>query len=210
MYLRTEGVILKKRNFGEADRLLTIYTRDYGKLTVLARGVRRPRSKKAGHLELGNWCKFFIAKGKNIDLISEVETKKAFGIADFNEEHTNKIYHLLELINALTAENQKNPQVFNLLVEFLKKTREADFNLIASAFKVKLLTILGFFSHQSFSDIKTQKIFSILEREDLEGIEKKINSTPSGYLKLLSFLDSMIEDITSSKLKTTRFLDGQI
>ena len=69
MYLRTEGVILKRRNFGEADRILTIYTRDYGKVICLAKGVRRPRSKKAGHLELGSWCKIFAVHGKNLDQI---------------------------------------------------------------------------------------------------------------------------------------------
>ncbi len=64
MYFKTEGVIIAKKNFGEADRILTIFTRDHGKIGCIAKGVRRPRSKKAGHVELGNWCKFFIARGK--------------------------------------------------------------------------------------------------------------------------------------------------
>ena len=62
--LRTEGVVLSQKNFAEADRLLTIYTRDFGKLHALAKGARRPISKKAGHTQLGNWCKILIVRGK--------------------------------------------------------------------------------------------------------------------------------------------------
>ena len=108
MYFKTEGVILSRRNFGESDRILTIFTRDHGKLTALAKGVRRPKSRKGGHVEIGNWCKLFIARGKNIDLLTEVETKKAFGIADFTAAKANKIYHLLELVESLTEIKQKS------------------------------------------------------------------------------------------------------
>lgn len=207
MYVKTEGVILAHRNFGEADRILTIYTRDSGKITCLAKGVRRPRSRKAGHVELGNWCKIFIARGKNLDLLTEVEAKRAFGIADFSESKANKIYHFLELVDRLTAQQQKNQNVFILLVQFLKKIAEGrDFNLISSIFKVKLLSQLGFFSAKSTGDPKVQKLFAILEEEDFDSIKNKIKASKAGYLKLLAFLDSMIENLIDSKLKTAKFL----
>lgn len=207
MYFKTEAVILKKRNFAESDRLLTIFTRDFGKLTVLAKGVRRPASRKAGHLELGNWCKVFIAKGKNIDILTEVELKKAFGIADFREDKANKIYHLLEIIENLTVEHQKNQEAFILLVKFLKKVdTEQNFSLLSSVFKIKLLSYLGFFSSQSVKSAKTKRIFNILEKSDFDSINTQIKLSKDSHLKLLLFLDSMIENITSSKLKTARFL----
>src|SRR4030067_3481728 len=118
MYFRTEGVILARRNFGEADRILTIYTKDYGKISAIAKGVRRPRSKKAGHVELGSWCKIFAARGKNLDLLTEVETKKAFGIDNFSSAKANKIYHLLELVDSLSQPAQTNQKVFFLLLEY--------------------------------------------------------------------------------------------
>ncbi len=230
MYLRTEGVILAHKNFGEADRLLTIYTKDHGKITAIAKGVRRPRSKKAGHLELGNWCKIFVAKGKNIDLLTEVEVKRAFGIADFGEKKANKIYHLLEIVDILTPANQKNLRVFSLLVSFLKKASYSeDFNLVSSAFKIKLLATLGFFSSHNLKESKAKTIFAIFENEDFEKIKEKIYSKQNSslgpqsanwrtrtagldserkqsYLKLLVFLDSMIESVAGQKLKTARFL----
>lgn len=207
MYFKTEGVILARKNFGEADRILTIYTKDHGKISAIAKGVRRPRSKKAGHLELGNWCKVFVAKGKNIDLLTEVEVKRAFGIAEFAEKKANKIYHLLEIVDILTPHNQKNLRVFSLLVSFLKKTSKGeDFNLVSSAFKTKLLSTLGFFSSHNLKDSKAKNIFAILENDDFAALQGKINLTESSHLKLLAFLDSMIESIAGQKLKTARFL----
>lgn len=203
MYLRTEGVILKRKNFGEADRIVTIYTKDNGKVSALAKGVRRPRSKKAGHLELGSWCKVFIAKGKNLDLLTEVELKKAFGIDDFSEEKAKRIYHLLELVDALTADHQKNQSVFILLVQFLKKcVHDEDFSLLSSVFKVKLMTTLGFFSAKSIGTSTTQKFLESLELDDYEKIKAKFRLSQRANLKLLAFLDSMVENITQTKLKT--------
>jgi len=207
MYFRTEGVILKRRDFGEADRIVTFYTRDFGKVTALAKGVRRPRSKKAGHLELGNWCKVFIAKGKNLDLLTEVELKKPFGIEDFSESKANKIYHLLEILECLTPEHQKNLQVYILLVNFLKRiSREENFNLLSTVFKIKIMSALGFFSARSLKDSKTKNILEILEDDGFEDIKQKLNLSQDSYLKLLAFCDSMIESLTQQKLHTSRFL----
>lgn len=208
MYFSTEGVILKRKNFGEADRIVTIYTRDNGKISALAKGVRRPRSKKAGHLELGNWCKIFVARGKNLDLLTEVETKRAFGIADFSEEKAKRIYHLLELVDATTAEHQKNLAVFILLVQFLKKCiKEEDFNLVSSVFKIKLMSSLGFFSAKTIKKPQAKGIFEIMELEDFDAIKDQLRFSGKAYLKLLSFLDSMIENVTQTKLRTNRFLE---
>lgn len=209
MYLRTEGVILKRKNFGEADRILTIFTRDFGKVSCLAKGVRRPRSKKAGHLELGNWCKVFLAKGKNLDLLTEVELKRAFGISHFTEQKANRIYHILELVNSLTPEHQKNRKVFVLLVQFLKKAeKEEDFNLVSSVFKIKLLSELGFFSSHSLPKGKNRDVITILETENFDSIKDSIKLSQESYLKLLSFLDSMIESVSEQELRTLKFLNG--
>lgn len=211
MYVRTEGIIIKRRNFGEADRIVTIYTKDYGKLTAIAKGVRRPRSKKAGHLELGNWCKVFIAKGKNLDLLTEVELKKAFGISEFSEEKTNKIYHLLEIIESLTPDAEKNYVVYSNLLNFLKMIdQNEDFNLISSVFKVKILSNLGYFSTGKFKNQRTKDVLSIFEKENFNVIKEKINLSQNSNLKLISILDSMIESLTQSKLRSSRFLNGQI
>ncbi len=211
MYFRTEGVILLQRNLGEADKLLTIYTRDYGKLTCIAKGVRKPTSRKSGHIELGNWCKVFVARGKNIDLLAEVEVKKAFGIENLTGSRANYIYHLLEIVNLLTPQNQKSTQVFFLIIKFLNEvSRGRDFNLVSSVFKVKLLKNLGYFSTANLASSNLKKFLTEVENEDYKNIYEKVHLDNANYLKLLAFLDSMIENLTERKLKTTRFINGQI
>lgn len=207
MYIKTEAIILSRRNFGEADRIVTFFTKDYGKLNALAKGVRRPRSKKAGHLEIGNWCRVFIARGKNLDILTEIELKKAFGINEFSENKANKIYHFLEIIKNVTSEEQRNQELFSVLTNFLTRLAEGeDFNLLSSCFKIKLLANLGFFSARELKDTRTKEIISYLEEENYDVIKKKIKLSDTSYLKLLGFLDSMIENLTEQKLKTNRFL----
>ncbi|OGB80350.1 DNA repair protein RecO, partial [candidate division CPR3 bacterium GWE2_35_7] len=75
---KTEGIILKKQKIQEADYIITIFSKHYGKIRAVAKGARRIISRKSGSLELLNWCSFFLAEGRNLDLISEVELKKTF------------------------------------------------------------------------------------------------------------------------------------
>src|SRR3989338_2951714 len=227
MYFRTEGVILKRRDFGEADRIVTFYTRDFGKVTALCKGVRRPRSKKAGHLELGNWCKIFVAKGKNLDLLTEIELKTAFGINEFSENKANKIYHFLEIVKNITPDGQRNQSTFILLIHFLKQIANGeDFNLVSTTFKIKLLSNLGFFSTEQLPDSNTKRFLEFLATEDFDIIKKEVvsrdkslgpqssdNSTRTArftvsksYLKVLAFLDSMIEDLCEQKLTTRKYV----
>ena len=60
---RTQAIILKRRDFGEADRILTVFTPAYGKLDVIAKGARKPTSTKTGHVELFTRTDMLIHKG---------------------------------------------------------------------------------------------------------------------------------------------------
>lgn len=211
MYFRTEGIILSQKNFAEADKLLTIYTKNNGKISCIAKGVRRPLSKKSGHIELGNLCSIFVAKGKNIDLLTEASVKRSFGQEEASLEKTNKIYHLLEVVDHLTPTHQNNPKIFSLLANFLDGTsKNRDFNLTSSIFKIKLLSILGYFSASNLKDSPTKRLILKLEEEDVKNLNNTIKLTKEHYLKLLAFLDSMIENVTERKLKTRKFINGQV
>ena len=211
MYQATEGIILSRKSFGEADRLLTIYTKDYGKITCIGKGVKRPKSRKSGHVEIASWCKIFVAKGKSLDILTEVELKKSFGHDNLSTAKANKIYHILELVDCLTPHNQKNAQVFYLLLSFLKKIgMDENFNLLSSAFKLKLLSTLGFFSSGNLKHSNAKVLLEKFENNNFEDLKENLNINDQGYLKLLAFLDSIIEDVTEHKLKTNKFLNASI
>ena len=75
---RTEAVVLRRQDHGETDRLVTVYTPTLGKLVLRAKGVRKPTSRKAGHLELFAHSLLLVAKGHTRDLITQAEVIHPF------------------------------------------------------------------------------------------------------------------------------------
>lgn len=142
---KTVGIVLNQVNFSEADRLLTIFTRDFGRLRLLAKSVRKLTSRKRGHLELFSQVKIVCAKGKNLDLITEAETVNNFSALRQNLNRVRIAYLLCELVNDLTAENQEHEDVYNLLLLYLTQLNSpgAPKDLILN-FEKSLLELLGF------------------------------------------------------------------
>ena len=76
--VRVSAVILRHSNYGEADRLLWLFTRERGKLRAIAKGVRKMRSRKAGHLEPFTHASLQLAKGRDLWIVTQAETIEAF------------------------------------------------------------------------------------------------------------------------------------
>lgn len=142
---KVQGIVLKRLNFSEADRLITIYTKHHGKLSLLAKGVRKPTSRKKGHLELFTLAKLQVAKTKSIDLITEADTIDNFSSLRKNLNRVRIAYLLSELIDKLTAEGQDQEEVFDLLKQNFEtlNSKIAPKNFILN-FETHLLQLLGF------------------------------------------------------------------
>ena len=141
---KTEGIILKRMNYGEADRILTIYTSHHGKIRAMAKGVRKLQSRKAGSLELFNHSVLFLIKGKNLDLITEAQAINLFKSWRKNLIKVGIAYYLCELVDKLTPDNQPHEAVFELLKETLKKIGLKENKILVREFEEKLLNELGF------------------------------------------------------------------
>jgi len=141
---KTEGIILKRINYGEADRILTIYTKHYGKIKAMAKGVRRITSRKGGNVELFNQATLFLYKGRNLDLLTEVQVTKTFKIWRKNLKKVATAYYLVELVDKLTPGEQPNPEVFQLLSHYLEKIASANLPALSRSFEETLLKELGF------------------------------------------------------------------
>ncbi len=124
---KTEGVIIKRINYGEADKILTIFTKHHGKITVMAKGIRKITSRKKGSLELFNNCTLFLAKGKNFDLVTETEIINNFLSRAVSFEKLGRIYYFCEVIDRLTAERVEELNVYQILIEFLESCK--NFNI---------------------------------------------------------------------------------
>jgi DNA repair protein RecO (recombination protein O) len=75
---RTEGIVLKGYDFGEADRILTLYTPQLGKLRAVAKGMRRTKSRMGGHLDLFTRSNLLVARGRQLDIVTQAETIESF------------------------------------------------------------------------------------------------------------------------------------
>jgi len=141
---KTEGIILKRKNFGEADKILTIFSKHYGKIKVIAKGIRKITSKKAGILELFNHCKLVLAKGKDLDIITEAQVINSFSSWRKNLSKVGVAWYFCELVDKLTAEGQANKDVFELLKNYLENLSQKDNPQFIRSFEEHLLNQLGF------------------------------------------------------------------
>lgn len=147
---KVEGIILKRTNFGEADRFLTVFTKEKGKISVLAKGIRRITSRRAGSVELFNQAILFLHKGRNFDILTEATTLNTFPHFRLDFQKVGAAYYACELIDRLTPEEQEHDAVYELLVKFLTwlegQPNNSKVTLALSRFDKRLLTDLGYWS----------------------------------------------------------------
>jgi DNA repair protein RecO (recombination protein O) len=142
---RTEAIILKRSDFGEADRLLTLYTPSLGKIRAIAKGVRKPTSRKSGHVELFTHSQFLIAKGRSLDIVTQAETVHAFRSLREDLLRTTYAYYAAELLDLFVEEGIENRPLFDLLLAMLGWLGDAsDLDLATRFFELRLLSLLGY------------------------------------------------------------------
>lgn len=114
-----EAIVLKRYNFSDADRFVTLFSREQGKLTGLAKGVRRLTSKKRPALEPGNHVKAAFSQGRSTDLITQADLITSFPDLRQTLVKTTQLCQVLEIIDSLTAEAEAHPTVFTNLINLL-------------------------------------------------------------------------------------------
>lgn len=162
----SEGIVLTRRNFGEADRILVLYTKNQGRISLLAKGIRRPKSKKSGHVEVFNKIKFQAVSGHGLDIITEAEV-----IEDFSEIRTSlkKIslaYYLMEVVGRITHEGEENVNVYNLLLHSLEKLKTTKMlKKLRLQFITNILIILGYWPGDKALEFPDKKLEEVTERQ---------------------------------------------
>ncbi|GAG98308.1 unnamed protein product, partial [marine sediment metagenome] len=142
---QTEAIIIKKIKLGEADRILTLYTSHLGKIQAVAKGIRRPRSKLAGHLELLTHSQVSLARGRNLDTIIGSQTINSFLPLKSNLELTSYALYAIELVDQFTADHIENYPLFQLLLDTMHRLCEGgDNELVLRYFELQLLNQVGY------------------------------------------------------------------
>jgi DNA repair protein RecO (recombination protein O) len=142
---QTEAIIIKKIKLGEADRILTLYTPHLGKIQAVAKGVRRPRSKMSGHLELLTHSLVSLARGRNLDTVTGSQTINSFLPIKNDLKLTSYALYAIELVNQFAADDVEDYPVFQLLLKTMHRLSQGgDNEMVLRYFELHLLNEVGY------------------------------------------------------------------
>jgi len=144
--IRVHAVVLRHADWGEADRLVTLYTREQGKLRAVAKGARKITSRKAGHLEPFTHVKLQLARGRSLFIVTQADTVDAYLPLRETLLMTGTASYVVELLDRFVYEEEgANPTLFRLLAETLKRlANDEDPWLAVRYYEMRLLDFLGF------------------------------------------------------------------
>src|SRR5690625_1080684 len=142
---KTEGIVLRTRDLGEADKILIIYTKEHGKLSAVARGARRSRSRLLAPSQLFSHSKYLFYKGRSLHSVSQAELANSF--RPLREDISRLAYasYLAELLDVFISESEPNAELFrNGLEGFTLMAGADDLELASRWFEMNLLAHLGY------------------------------------------------------------------
>ena len=142
---RSEAIVISHKDWGEADRMLWLYTRKLGKVQAIAKGVRKMRSRKAGHLEPFTCSNLMFARGRSFLIVTQAETLAPF--LDLREDLLKLGYaaYISELLDRFTYEEDDNHLIYQLLKDTLTRIDgEPESYPAVRYFEIHLLDLLGY------------------------------------------------------------------
>jgi len=143
--LRVEGIILQHTDWGEADRLVTIFTRELGKIRAIAKGVRKPRSRKAGHLEPFTRVSLLLARGRDLFILTQAEASETYPAIREDLVGLGYAAYLVELLSHFTYEEEENPALYRLLANSLARLNHGDEpQRVMHYYEIRLLELVGY------------------------------------------------------------------
>ncbi len=176
----TSAIILKRTNAGETDRVVTVFSKEHGRMKVMAKGIRRVGSRRAAHLEVFSHVLLVLHKGKTWDLVTEATPIRTHA---YLREHLTRVshaYYLCELVDALLPERQEQPAVYQLLADALRTLNDeriTDLTGNGEQFALALLRQLGYLAPDR--ELSSGQIDPYIE-----GIIEKRIRTPRLLMKL--------------------------
>jgi DNA repair protein RecO (recombination protein O) len=143
---KTVAFVLRQRKLGDADKVLTLYTTNAGKLEAVAKGVRKTRSRMAGHVEPLTQATFLLAKGKSLDVVTQVETIEPFQTVRGDLDRLSRALYCAELLDRFTEPHEENFGLYRLLLATLRRIAAAadDVDTPVRFFEMTLLDELGY------------------------------------------------------------------
>lgn len=172
--ITSEAVVLRHIDWGEADRLLWLYTSKHGKLRALAKGVRKIRSRKAGHLEPFTRVNLLLARGRDFYIVTQAETVDPHLALRENLKRLGYASYVIELLDRFTYDEDENRDLYRLLVDTLERIdTESDPAMPVRYYEIRLLDQLGY----------RPQLFHCLQcQSDIKPVDQYISFSQGGVL----------------------------
>ncbi|MBN3033721.1 MAG: DNA repair protein RecO [Candidatus Saganbacteria bacterium] len=147
---KAKAISLKTAPFAEADKLVTLFSREHGKIRVVAKSARRVPSRLGGRIETFTYADLLIARGRSLDIISQCEVLESFQSLRDGPETLRVGLYLLKLVSAGTVEGQQHPELFDLLLKALLTLKQkVDPRKLALRFEKAFLRLEGIYREGS-------------------------------------------------------------
>ncbi|MBU7005874.1 DNA repair protein RecO [Phosphitispora fastidiosa] len=144
---QTEGIIIRVRDYGEADRIVTILTSGYGKVQAIAKGCRKPKSRKRGLIQLFTHADFVLYRGRNLDTITQCEGKESFAGIRGDLDRMAYAAYLAEVLDGFAVSGEIQEDLFYLALVCLHLLTVEDPELVTRVFEVRIMRLLGYMPH---------------------------------------------------------------
>ncbi len=147
--MKVTGIVIKKQNKGECDQLLTVFTKEYGKVVFLAKGIRKESAKLAGHLGLLNMSETVFVRRRQFKIITSAAERENFSTLKKDATKVQSAKHIANLADVCVLEEEKDEAVFNLAVGALdylnrKEMNPFELKMFLRYFEFKFLSLLGY------------------------------------------------------------------
>lgn len=145
-YLKTTGIVIREVNTGEADKIVTIFSRHRGKISALAKGARRPKSKLVAGTQLLSYSDYVLFSGRDLYSVNTVEVVEPFYEIRNDMVRLTYAAHFVDILNDILQENQPATKVLRLFLNSLHMLAKTDKSpeLIARIFELRFLSIMGY------------------------------------------------------------------
>ena len=141
----TEAIVIDKRSYGEADRILIVFTPHYGRLDVIAKGASKTKSRSGPYLDLCSWVNLELATGRDLDVVRSVTPVRVFNNLATELNRCCHASYLVELVKALTQVDEPHKGIFEILSRSLVLLEDGiDPWLVTRHFEMAVLSELGY------------------------------------------------------------------
>lgn len=146
MLQKCEGIVIRTTDYGETNKVVTLYTREWGKVGVMARGAKKPNSRLAAVTQLFTYGYFLMQKGSGLGSLQQGEMISSMRSIREDIFLTAHASYIVDLTDKSTDDHKTNPFLFELLHQTLTLINEGyDLDILTNIYEMKLLNVLGLY-----------------------------------------------------------------